>query len=108
MLDAVADAIQVDDGMHIYTSGATNIFRYPELSDKQSAQEIISAFEEKQQLSELVTQTLAQEDNTGIQVYIGDDACTDNEGLQCCDSYIRAGRRNERYDWYHRTKAYGL
>ena len=62
-----------DDGMHIYTSGATNIFRYPELSDKQSAQEIISAFEEKQQLSELVTQTLAQEDNTGIQVYIGDE-----------------------------------
>ena len=30
VLDAVADAIQVDDGMHIYTSGATNIFRYPE------------------------------------------------------------------------------
>ena len=73
VLDAVADAIQVDDDMHIYTSGATNIFRYPELSDKQSAQEIISAFEEKQQLSELVTQTLAQEDNTGIQVYIGDE-----------------------------------
>lgn len=73
VLDAVADAIQVDEDMHIYTSGATNIFRYPELSDKQSAQEIISAFEEKQQLSELVTQTLAQEDNTGIQVYIGDE-----------------------------------
>ena len=45
----------------------------PELSDNQSAQEIISAFEEKQQLSELVTQTLAKEDNTGIQVYIGDE-----------------------------------
>lgn len=73
VLDAVADAIQVDDDMQIYTSGATNIFKYPELSDKQSAQEIISAFEEKQQLSELVTQTLAQEENTGIQVYIGDE-----------------------------------
>ena len=72
VLDAVADVIQVDDDMQIYTSGATNIFKYPELSDNQSAQEIISAFEEKQQLSELVTQTLSQEDNTGIQVYIGD------------------------------------
>ena len=50
--------------MHIYTSGATNIFKYPELSDKQSAQEIISAFEEKQQLNELVTQTLAQRGTT--------------------------------------------
>ncbi|BDF05095.1 heat-inducible transcriptional repressor HrcA [[Clostridium] hylemonae] len=73
VLDAVADVIQVDDEMQIYTSGATNIFKYPELSDKQSAQEIISAFEEKQQLTELVTQTLSQEDNTGIQVYIGDE-----------------------------------
>ena len=73
VLDAVANVIQLDDDMEIYTSGATNIFKYPELSDKQSAQEIISAFEEKQQLSELVTQTLAKEDNTGIQVYIGDE-----------------------------------
>ena len=73
VLDAVADAIHVDDDMHIYTSGATNIFKYPELSDNQSAQEIISAFEEKQQLSELVTQTLAQDENTGIQVYIGEE-----------------------------------
>ena len=72
VLDAVAEVIQVDNDMQIYTSGATNIFKYPELSDKQSAQEIISAFEEKQQLNELVTQTLAREDNTGIQVYIGD------------------------------------
>ena len=73
VLDAVADAIQIDEDMQIYTSGATNIFKYPELSDKQSAQEIISAFEEKQQLPELVTQTLSREDNTGIQVYIGDE-----------------------------------
>lgn len=78
VLDAVAEVIQVDNEMHIYTSGATNIFKYPELSDKQSAQEIISAFEEKQQLNELVTQTLAREDNTGIQVYIGDETPVQN------------------------------
>ena len=52
VLDAVAEIIHVDNDMEIYTSGATNIFKYPELSDNQSAQEIISAFEEKQQLSE--------------------------------------------------------
>ena len=73
VLDAVADTIQVDEDMQIYTSGATNIFKYPELSDKQSAQEIISAFEEKQQLADLVTETLASEENHGIQVYIGDE-----------------------------------
>lgn len=73
VLDAVADIIHVEDDMEIYTCGATNIFKYPELSDNQSAQEIISAFEEKQQLAELVTETLSNEENTGIQVYIGDE-----------------------------------
>lgn len=53
VLDAVAETIHVEEDMKIYTSGATNIFKYPELSDKQSAQEIISAFEEKQQLAGL-------------------------------------------------------
>lgn len=78
VLDAVADVIQLDEDMQIYTSGTTNIFKYPELSDKQSAQEIISAFEEKQQLTELVTQTLSKEENTGIQVYIGDETPVQN------------------------------
>ena len=109
VLDAVAEIIHVDDDMEIYTSGATNIFKYPELSDKQSAQEIISAFEEKQQLADLVTETLASEENHGIQVYIGDvDPGQDNERLQRCNSNLRIGRRHERYDRYHRSQAYGL
>ena len=69
----MAETIHVEEDMKIYTSGATNIFKYPELSDKQSAQEIISAFEEKQQLADLVTETQASEDSHGIQVYIGDE-----------------------------------
>ena len=73
VLDAVADIIQVDEDMEIYTSGATNVFKYPELSDNQSAQEIIHAIEEKQQLAELVSETLSSEENHGIQVYIGDE-----------------------------------
>jgi len=78
ILSAIENVIQLDDGMEIYTSGATNIFKYPELSDKQSAREIINAFEEKQQLAELVTQTLSSEENTGIQVYIGNEMPVQN------------------------------
>ena len=74
VLDALGQTLSENEDLQIYTSGATNIFKYPELSDKQSAQEIISAFEEKQQLTDLVTQTLSNEENTGIQVYIGDEA----------------------------------
>ena len=33
VLDAVAEIIHVEDDMKIYTSGATNIFKYPELSE---------------------------------------------------------------------------
>ena len=61
------DEKKQDDMRHDYQ------LKYPELSDKQSAQEIISAFEEKQQLADLVTETLASEENHGIQVYIGDE-----------------------------------
>jgi heat-inducible transcriptional repressor len=74
VLDAVAEILHVDDDMEIYTSGATNIFKYPELSDRQNAQDIISAFEEKQQLANFITENLASEESRGIQVYIGDES----------------------------------
>ncbi len=74
VLDAVAATIQVDeDDMEIYTSGATNFFKYPELSDKTKATELISAFEEKQELVDLVKDRMADGENTGVQVYIGDE-----------------------------------
>ncbi|MEE1085600.1 MAG: heat-inducible transcriptional repressor HrcA [Schaedlerella sp.] len=74
VLDAVADIIHVEEDMEIYTSGATNMFKYPELSYNQSAQEIIRTFEEKQQLAEFVSDTLASEEKQGIQVYIGEES----------------------------------
>jgi heat shock gene repressor HrcA len=78
ILSVIENAIQVDKDREIYTSGTKNIFKYPELSDKQSAQEIISAFEEKQQLADLVTKSLSDEEKTGIQVYIGDEMPVQN------------------------------
>lgn len=74
VLDAVAATIHVDEeDMEIYTSGATNIFKYPELADKTKASELISTFEEKQQLVDLVKERMSDTENTGIQVYIGDE-----------------------------------
>ena len=73
VLDEVAMTIQLEEEPEIYTSGATNIFNYPELSDSTRASELISAFEEKQQLVELVKDTMGTDENTGIQVYIGNE-----------------------------------
>lgn len=72
VLDAVAEAIQMEEEMEIYTSGATNFFRYPELSDSEKASELISTFEEKKQLAALVNET-SEGQETGIQVYIGNE-----------------------------------
>ena len=73
VLDAVAETINLDDDLQIYTSGATNIFKYPELSDNEKASELINALEEKQQLANFVADQLAMDENKGIQVYIGDE-----------------------------------
>ncbi len=74
VLDAVAATIQVDeDDLQIYTSGATNIFKYPELADTSKASELISAFEEKKELAHLVKEHMADTGENGISVYIGDE-----------------------------------
>ena len=73
VMDAVAAVIKDGEHVEIYTSGANNIFKYPELADQQRASELITTFEEKQLLSELVQDTLTDETGTGIQVYIGSE-----------------------------------
>ena len=74
VIDAVAASIHEEEELEIYTSGTNNIFKYPELADHQKASELINTFEEKHILNELVHETLSDEKNTGIQVYIGKEA----------------------------------
>lgn len=75
VLDTVAETMGQDEDIRIYTSGTTNLFKYPELSDStEKASELISTFEEKQQLASLVTENLLEDKSTGIQVYIGNES----------------------------------
>ena len=75
VLDAVALAIAADEEeVPVYTSGATNIFKYPELADSNKASELISALEDKKELAEMIKDTVSGEENTGIQVYIGSES----------------------------------
>ena len=78
VIDAVAAAIHEEEDLEIYTSGATNIFKYPELVQNDKASELIGTFEEKHKLNELVVRTLADEESTGIQVYIGEESPVDS------------------------------
>ena len=74
VIDAVAQAIHEEEDLEIYTSGANNILKYPELSDNNKASELINTLEEKQVLGRLVKDTLEDESSTGIQVYIGNES----------------------------------
>ena len=78
VLDAVAAAIHVDEEeSRVYTSGATNFFKYPELSDRNKASELISTFEEKSGLMDLVQEEISEDGQTGIQIYIGNEVPVD-------------------------------
>lgn len=74
ILDAVATAMEEEGNIQVYTSGATNIFKYPELSDAERARDLLFTLEDKQELTELVDGKLKDDEKTnGIQVYIGDE-----------------------------------
>lgn len=74
VLNEVALAIRADDeDLQIYTSGATNIFKYPELSDGKKASQLISTLEQKDKLRKLIADVNEAEGGSGIQVYIGDE-----------------------------------
>ena len=75
VLNEVAAAIKADeDDLQIYTSGATNIFKYPELSDNQKASQLLSTLEHTETLQELVNGVNETESENGIQVYIGEES----------------------------------
>lgn len=77
ILQAVVEAIKEAEERQIYTSGATNILKYPEIGDEEKTSVLLEAFEEKEMLNELVDETMSSNDK-GIQIYIGDEAPVKN------------------------------
>lgn len=73
VIDAIAESIKVEEDLQIYTSGTTNILKYPELADNEKASGIIHTFEEGQLLAQLTSEDPDSESEGGIQVYIGDE-----------------------------------
>ncbi len=60
------------DNLEIYTSGTTNIFKYPEISDREKASRLVNAFEEKDKLKEILSDVNEDCEN-GVKVYIGNE-----------------------------------
>ena len=75
ILDCISEVMTEEDDSEIYTSGATNILKYPELSDKEKMTGLLSTFEEKQMLSAWANDEPPEDDKEhGIQGYIGEDS----------------------------------
>lgn len=79
VLELVGNALTEDDDLKIYTSGATNFLKYPELSSKSETTELLNAFEEKRIINnwlEAAGQSNGSETHD-IQVYIGNETNVD-------------------------------
>jgi heat-inducible transcriptional repressor len=74
VIDAVAEAIRsTEEDFPIYTSGAANIFDYPELSESSKAKGLVQALGDKKGLAELI-RGAAPDDSGDIRAYIGNEA----------------------------------
>lgn len=75
VLDCIGEVMTEENDSEIYTSGATNILKYPELSDKENMTGLLSTFEEKQMLAAWANDRPPEENEEhGIQVYIGEES----------------------------------
>ena len=76
IIDVVAVLIQEEDDLEIYTSGTTNLLKYPELGDRDKATELLYTMEEKKALTELIVdyQDSNNENRNPIQIYIGSES----------------------------------
>ena len=76
IIDAIAVVIQEEADLEIYTSGTTNLLKYPELGDREKASELLYMMEEKKALSELIVdqEDSGEENKNPIQIYIGSES----------------------------------
>lgn len=84
VLEVIGKTLVEEDDLEVYTSGATNILKYPELADKSKAADILGAFEEKKIINNWLGLPDKQntEESHDIQVYIGDE--TQVESMKDC------------------------
>lgn len=84
ILGIIADMIQAEDDVRVFTSGVKNILAFPEFADIRKAEAIFQALEDRESLIAILGQEMPGE---GIQIMIGGENTL--ELLKAC-SLIRA------------------
>lgn len=95
ILEIIGNALTENEDLEIYTSGTTNILKYPELANQSNAAQLLNAFEEKEALNEWIEQQPVEqsEGNHAIQVYIGGE--TQLESMKDCSMVTATYQINE-------------
>ena len=73
IFQGILEAIKEADDLKVYTSGATNMLKYPELINSQSAEKLLGTFEDiedKEEFVKYVEDAISGEDKD-IQIHIG-------------------------------------
>ncbi len=79
IFQGIIEAVHEANELEIYTSGATNILKYPEIGDIRRTSELLEKFEDKEELSHLIEEKVGNKDESGdIQVYIGEENAVQN------------------------------
>lgn len=78
IFQGIAEAIHEADEVEIYTSGTTNMLKYPELGNIEQTTKLLEALEDRQGLNELIDESINSDNSDGIQVYIGEEAPVSN------------------------------
>lgn len=71
IFQGIVDTIHEAEEVDIYTSGTTNMLKYPELGNVEQTTKLLEALEEKQGLNELIDGS--RDSGNEIQVYIGEE-----------------------------------
>ncbi len=71
IIEKIIDIFLIDEDLEIYTGGTTNILKYPELSQTNNLQALLTEIVEKNELSKLMANSDARDGE--IQVYIGNE-----------------------------------
>lgn len=74
IIDAIAETFKELDNVELYTSGTTNILKYPELIETGKISNLLSVIENKDQLRDLMISENIDTESGNIQVYIGDES----------------------------------
>ena len=84
IFQGIMEAIHEADDLKVYTSGATNMLKYPELMDSATAEKLLGTFEDIEDKEDFVkyVEEVINKDNSDIEIRIGDE--NSSEDLKDC------------------------